>query len=652
MLTELDHKILQTVLQERKPISSKKLAMLCGAAINTIRKEIALLNQEIESQGLFIEMKSSVGVYPVILEPERAFPYISQLRIFYNRSLHVGKQYSARVYALLWRCLSAESGLTIEKLCDEFFSSRSTILRELSGVREILREFHLRLKNHRSNQGLTVEGSEWNIRQCLVHQHKIYRILTDGSDMGEYAGEHSFRFLFFMDEPTYDDIHNLVSHHLEEQSWFSFPIIHIPKLSNMLLLCLSRRKNAKDLSFSVEQLAFVDRTPEYELIKALYLKLPPRFQECLGEMELASLTMLLLGFGEQMGGREEYFEETKDLISYLIDYSGLDPEDFDQFFRENFSCYLSRLDSRRIFGLWNDLEPIGQIRHVGLSSANLCLAFARFYKERHGVILHPGDTMGCFYILNRVIVHNHHRYWAQKILVVSEYGLECARAMASRLLAQHGTDIKEIEAISYGELSRRISEGWTLLVSDLSEKKILRYLPHCSIPVLTIEFRLFEERSGQLDAYLLQIKQQAQLKIIHSESFCRTDLNSKEEVFAFLGKKLDNNADLAGMRPLSSYLLENDTLMDMERENGVVFLPVFTARTCKPRITVLLNKAPLLWNHQRAQIFVCCVYNNSLHDGRVMTSILHRFVYMTPETKQKLLQSSVASPLLALYPDE
>ena len=153
MLTELDHKILQTVLQEGEPISSKRLAMLCNVAVNTIRKEITILNREISGQGLYIEMKSSVGAYPVIADPERAIPYINRLRIFYNRSRHMEKQYSSRVYALTRRCLCAGSGLSIEKLCDEFFVSRSTILREMGEVREILSRFHLQLKNRRGSQG-------------------------------------------------------------------------------------------------------------------------------------------------------------------------------------------------------------------------------------------------------------------------------------------------------------------------------------------------------------------------------------------------------------------------------------------------------------------------------------------------------------------
>lgn len=652
MLTELDHKILQTVFEEGEPISSKKLAMRCGVAVNTVRKEIALLNQEIEKQGLRIEMKSSVGAYPVILDTERALPYVNQLRILYVRSLHLEKQYSAQVYALARRCLcAAGNGLTVEKLCDEFFSSRSTILRELGDVREILERFHLQLRNRRSKLGLTVEGSEWDIRQCLVLQHKVYMIQSNG-DMIKQPPATAFRSLFFMDEDIYSEISSLVLNHLQNQTRFSLPPIHTPKLSNMLLLCLSRRKFAGKLSFSPEQMALVQSTPEYRFIEELLPKLPERLRPCLREEELVSLTVILLGFGERTGGHQEYLEETEELITNLTNLFGYDPSDFDELFRQDFSCYLSQLESRRVFGLRNDPEPIGQVRHLGITTANMCLAFARFYKQKHGIALKQGDSMGCFYILNRAISHNLYCYNAQRVLVISEYGLGCARAIAEKLLSRYGPDIKKIDARSYNGLPSKLEEHWDLLVTDMPEQKLSRYVPRCSIPVLTAEFRLFEIQNEHMDAYLAQTKQQEQLKIIDSSSFHRTDLKSKEEVFSFLEQLLDGTDALAGLSPLSDYLRENDSLMDMERRNGVVFLPVFTAVPCRSRVTVLLNRTPFLWNQKKADIFVCCVYSRFLHDSRVMASILHKFIYMTPETKQEVLHEKLARPLLALYHDE
>lgn len=45
MLNNLDHKILMYILEEKRPISNKELALQCDVAINTIRKR-QVENQE------------------------------------------------------------------------------------------------------------------------------------------------------------------------------------------------------------------------------------------------------------------------------------------------------------------------------------------------------------------------------------------------------------------------------------------------------------------------------------------------------------------------------------------------------------------------------------------------------------------------------
>ena len=52
MLNHLDRKILKYIMEEKHPVSNKELALSCNVAINTIRKEIALINEEMEKHGV------------------------------------------------------------------------------------------------------------------------------------------------------------------------------------------------------------------------------------------------------------------------------------------------------------------------------------------------------------------------------------------------------------------------------------------------------------------------------------------------------------------------------------------------------------------------------------------------------------------------
>ena len=74
MLNNLDHKILMYILEEKRPISNKELALQCDVAINTIRKEISLINEEAEKHGFYIASKTSVGNYIETVDQSLAGP--------------------------------------------------------------------------------------------------------------------------------------------------------------------------------------------------------------------------------------------------------------------------------------------------------------------------------------------------------------------------------------------------------------------------------------------------------------------------------------------------------------------------------------------------------------------------------------------------
>ena len=169
MINELDRKILRIILEEKKPIANKDLAIRCDAAINTIRKEITLINEETRKHGFQVVSKTSVGTYIEIFDPELATPYIEWLRERYKRNQRMDNRYPPRIYYLTRRFLCSNGTITVESLCQELFCSRGSLLRDLDMVKKILGRYDLTLKNRRGKQGLVVEGNEWNIRQCLVY---------------------------------------------------------------------------------------------------------------------------------------------------------------------------------------------------------------------------------------------------------------------------------------------------------------------------------------------------------------------------------------------------------------------------------------------------------------------------------------------------
>ena len=80
-MNEIDRKILDILLEEKKPVSSRGLALRCDVSINTIRKEIGIFNEEVKGRGFCIASKTAVGHYLEIWDHRLAEPYIREKQL-------------------------------------------------------------------------------------------------------------------------------------------------------------------------------------------------------------------------------------------------------------------------------------------------------------------------------------------------------------------------------------------------------------------------------------------------------------------------------------------------------------------------------------------------------------------------------------------
>ena len=77
----------------------------------------------------------------------------------------------------------------------------------------------------------------------------------------------------------YDELSALLQQELLAQDEFTLPNIHYPKIINMLLLCISRKKYAAEAAFSGEQQTVLQASAEYKFICRLHCRLPEHFRQ-------------------------------------------------------------------------------------------------------------------------------------------------------------------------------------------------------------------------------------------------------------------------------------------------------------------------------------------------------------------------------------
>ena len=651
MLNHLDRKILKYIMEEKHPVSNKELALSCNVAINTIRKEIALINEEMEKHGVSIASKTSVGNYLEIADRTLAGPYLEKMWDLCNRYQRMDNQYPSEIHYLTRKCICCSGYVTVEELCQELYCSRGTMFRHLGSVKDILKTFDLTLKNKRGF--LTVEGDEWSIRQCLIYQHKIYKTTLEET----HYKENEFKTLFFMldGEPLFDHIRRQMVECLTEQHDFSLPLLYLPKMIHYMQLSLSRRRQTANIRFTDAQVKRARDTAEYAFAQRLYDRLAQSRHVKVPEQDVLGLSMLLLAHESRndhirdIPEYREFYEETMDLTERLTAVFGCPEGLFDDAFFEDWVCFLYLLQNRLEFRIYSDWEAYGYVKRKGIRSADSCICFARFYEERHGIHLSKDNAISAFYIFSRLLKADGYCYYAQKILVISRYGVACAKLLALNIRNGYGKEIRAVVPAEAYEYVEDEPTEFDVILTDIGKnRKMYLDLLSYHLPILQVEFLPFQFRCPELDTYLSEVQKNCEWTILKKQYFYRTNLISKEGVFQYLADLFEQYG--VGRQEFLTHMRENDSYVEMERENGVVLLPVLSGGLQQQQIAVLLNKSAIVWNHNRSQIFVCYNRLASYQTNQMLDGVLRRFVHISAETADRLVNGS-EEPLGVLYPD-
>ena len=648
MLDQLDEKILRILLEKSEPVSSKELSLQCKISINLVRKEIALINEKVNGHGFHIESKTSIGHYIVIDDPELSNHFIERLRYLYKRNNYFLNDYSFQTHYLIRKILCSSESISIESLSTELFCSHSTLMRALGKVKDILASFDLQLVTRKG--GVQIKGNEWNIRQCLIYQHKIYMLMPEKGEFKEYR----FRTFFYMDDgkKTYDTVKEHLIVCLKEQAKFSIALLNIPKLVNYILLIQSRKKFAEKLVFSQEQIDEVKQTEEYNFVKQLYVGFPSSIQSAFHENDFIALTVMILSYETKNNDIMEqekyplYLGMTREVIQYFTEKEFYDIKIFDRIFMEELSTFLYTLHYRKKFGTYYDTEFLGAVRYKGIRTTDLCIDFARFMMKKYEIHLNRQDTLCTFYIYHRICLMSKNYYYSPKILIISRYGIAYAESLKVNIIQGYGNEIKSIQTKEFCEVRTDDFFDCDLIITDINKEKLAELCLY-NIPSIQVDFSLGDQKCSPLEAYFEMVKQENEIQALKTECFEKCHFRDKEDVFSYVGKQYSNNR--LSPELIKRHLIENDTFIDLERKNGMVFLPILLEISTESKIKVFINDIPIIWNRKQCRIFICYNRGKSWKEKQVINNILKRIMNLPLEKIETLMNVPCTNALSVIY---
>ena len=467
MLSTIGRKILQHISSCDSYVSGEELSKICNVSINTIRKEIDLINHELTGKGCFIDTKVAVGYSLNISDPQTATPFLTQTLKEFRRFDYLNYSEFSMAYLILMKLLTASSYTSVEALVGSLFCSRSTILRTLDQVQLLLNPFQLEMKVRR-NYGLIIQGSEWSKRICLIFLHKVF---AHENKPQIYEGPFGALFLNQTDYPRI--IQEQILRYFGKHHEITIPNIHVIKLTQYILLTKTRGRYALDIQYTADQIYQIRQLSAFSAAQELYASLPVYFKENLQDVDVLSLTVLIaccmtLKSTDQIPAEDQEMvrREVREIIAFIGQYFELDGC-LDRIFYDAFACYLYTLNLKKEFNFCTDSEELTTSTKIGLWTTDLCSLFALFYKNKTGMHLNETDLTEAYYIFNAAIYKQNYTFDKMNIAVVSRQGRYYSESFAARLMTYSSRYIKNIEVLEVTELYETDLDVYDAIVTDI-----------------------------------------------------------------------------------------------------------------------------------------------------------------------------------------
>ena len=643
MINERDKLILKKIIQSDRPLSGAYLSNICQVSINTIRKEISIINDYLIEHGCHIDTKVAIGYTLVIDHEEKARPFIAQLIKDINRFGYLNINDSQKINYIIKRTLSSNTFVTIETLMNELFCSKSTILRNIEKAAEYLEQFQLEIKIKR-NVGLYISGKEWNKRMCLVHQHKIHK----HSSFDVALEVQSFNALFMDQTNYYEQIKNTFLNHIQNYPILSYSHVDIPTIINFIHLCYSRQSYESNLTFTQKQLSYSHSLPTWNFTNDLIQNLPAYFKDNCTPLTRESIGMILAGCWKvnkkRLNNRNifnlymPYITEAVNFISvkYQIRYI------FDSLFFEDISLFLDEQNRRILFEIFSDEENFRTTNKVGLFSSDLCALFAYYISEKTGYTFNMNAMNRAYSIFNAALYRNQIFFKKQKFCVISRYGAYMAQNILTRIQSHFGSMIEYIDMYEYTDIPSIDITQFDAVISDISQNN----LP-LNLPLIEIDLQQSINDFDSVAHYFDQLQKNRIPQIFTEQDYIVGDFLSEEEIYETLYESILPDSMLK--HQWIEDCKEREKLLTFKRDKEIVLITNLEFESEKPLFKVIVSKKTISWNNEHHRLFIYYHRGKGTAEEIQMISYLSKLFIKKPEWFLNALSSMTYSEVLQQF---
>lgn len=169
-------------LSDSEYVTASELAKILDLNEKTVRTTIGKMRNSLDEYGIEIESKTRKGYHLLIYDKEKYQAFINNDECLSKNDIPNNSK--EREEWLLDYLLKQHKFVRIDDLSEMLYVSRSTITNDIRNVEDSLKSYHITLIR-RPNYGLHIQGSEFDIRNCMISQFKDNKWAQRFSDKEE-----------------------------------------------------------------------------------------------------------------------------------------------------------------------------------------------------------------------------------------------------------------------------------------------------------------------------------------------------------------------------------------------------------------------------------------------------------------------------------
>jgi activator of the mannose operon (transcriptional antiterminator) len=523
------------------PISTREMSENIGVKIRTLKSDLKLISDFFSSRGVLLVRKPGIRVY-VKAEKSSDREKLKEELIGLFKNTNPDKD--ERFKTMLLDCLSKNKIPTLEDWCFQFNASRPTILKDVSHVKNWLKNKQLSLKG-KPGRGYILEGIEEDIRDAMV-----YLFFGDSEEVGENINKDSFdlklkeklfeNISLKVLETFLNDIEKITKTTIVDRDFLALTI--------KLAITVIRVKNKHPVSMEPKKVFEIMQNPAYRVIFANINIIEESYKIKFPLEEIAYVTLSFIGskikdsFDSKsfpLIGDEKYSEFAERIARISEDIFGL-PIAYDEEFIRMLSLHLKAVLTKIKYSIKVENSLVEKVKREYPLPFSIAKRVSLILgKEMHMEI--PEEEAGyiAMYIAMASEKIRHEGIKRKKVAVVCSAAMGTSSLLFWRLLNEM-PDIDVVQIGSYKDiLEGKIEPGLNLIISTIP-------LPDIKIPYIVVspflnsdERKLIREKLGILK-HKLQLPPSAYINDILDEELIFKDLtaNKASDVIKLMGSAL------------------------------------------------------------------------------------------------------------------